>query len=381
MTDPAGPSLRGRTPPFLVMNVWAAATRRAESGLPVFNLSAGQPSTPAPAAVRAELHRVLDTELLGYTETAGIPALRAAIAGHYREWYQLEVDPDEVVVTTGSSGAFVLAFLAAFDPGARVGLAVPCYPAYRNILQALGCDVVEIRTGPADRFQPTVSQLAGLDLAGLILASPANPTGTMVSATELAAIAAHCAANGIRLISDEIYHGITYGQVGGCAWSTSRSGFVINSFSKYFSMTGWRIGWCLAPADLREAVLGLSGNLAICPPTPAQHAAIAAFDAYAELDALVERYAGNRRIMLDGLADLGFDRLAPADGAFYVYADISHLTDDAESWCRRLLAEQGVAVAPGVDFDPAGPTSMRLSFAGRPEVIRDGLAGLATFIR
>ena len=374
-------SARGRTPPFHVMHVWAAAARRAEAGLPVFNLSAGQPSTPAPAPVRAAMRAVLDTEVLGYTETPGIPALRAAIARHYDAWYGLPVDPDEVVVTTGSSGAFTLAFLAAFDPGARVGMAVPCYPAYRNILQALGCEVVGIRTGAATRFQPTVDQIAHLDLDGLVVASPANPTGTMLGATELADLATWCAGHGVRLVSDEIYHGITYGEPGACAWSTSRDGLVMNSFSKYFSMTGWRVGWCLVPDDLRDAVLGLGGNFSICPPTPAQYAAIAAFDAYAELDAHVERYAVNRRLMLDRLTGLGLDRLAPADGAFYVYADVAHLTDDAEEWCRRLLAEQGLAIAPGIDFDPGGLPSVRFSFAGETEVIERGLDALERFLR
>ncbi len=377
----SGPSQRGRTPPFYVMNVWAAATRRAEAGLAVFNLSAGQPSTPAPVPVRTALHAVLDTEVLGYTETPGIRSLRAAIARHYARWYSLDVDHDEVVVTTGSSGAFLLAFLAAFDPGDRVGMAMPCYPAYRNILQALGCEVVGIPTGVQSRFQPTVSMVADLRLDGLVVASPANPTGTMLSADELSALAKYCAAEGIRLISDEIYHGITYREPGVCSWSTDRSGFVVNSFSKYFSMTGWRIGWCLAPADLRESVIALAGNMAICPPAPAQYAAIAAFDAYAECDAHVARYARNRGIMLDGLASLGFTNVAPADGAFYVYADLSHLTADGEDWCSRLLAEQGVAVAPGIDFDPGGSPAMRLSFAGHTDIIEAGLERLAAFLR
>ncbi len=374
------PSKRGLTPPFHVMNVWSAAARRAEAGLPVYNLSAGQPSTPAPDAVRRALHEALEREVLGYTETQGVPALRQAIAQHYRDWYQLAVDPDEVVVTTGSSGAFTLAFLAAFDPGARVGMAVPCYPAYRNILQALGCEVIGIRTGPETRFQPTVTQIEALGLDGLVLASPANPTGTMLSATELAVLARFCETSGIRIISDEIYHGISYGETASCAWSTSRSGFVMNSFSKYFSMTGWRIGWCLAPADLRGSVLGLGGNFTVCPPAPAQYAAIAAFHAYDVLDGHVARYAINRRIMLDRLGELGFDKLAPADGAFYVYADLSHLTDDAETWCARLLQEQGLAVAPGIDFDPGGNPAMRLSFAGHTDVVEGGLAALERFV-
>ena len=362
------------------MNVWAAAARRAESGLPVYNLSAGQPSTPAPEPVRRALRDVLDSEILGYTETPGILPLRRAIAAHYGNWYGIDVDPDQVVATTGSSGGFLLAFLAAFDPGDRVGMAVPCYPAYRNILQALGCEVVPIRTGPQNRFQPTVDQLPQLGLDGLVVASPANPTGTMLADHELAAIAEHCAAQGIRLISDEIYHGLTYAAPGACAWQTSREAFVVNSFSKYYSMTGWRIGWMLVPDDLHTAVLALGGNFAICPPAPAQYAAIAAFDATAELEGHRVRYAANRRLLLDGLGALGFADLAPADGAFYVYADLSHLTDDGEAWCTRLLNEHGVAVAPGIDFDPGGNASMRLSFAGNATVLEQALEALGRYL-
>ncbi|AZI59080.1 aminotransferase class I/II-fold pyridoxal phosphate-dependent enzyme [Nakamurella antarctica] len=375
------PSSRGLTPPFHVMSVWAAATRRAEAGLPVFNLAAGQPSSPAPEPVRSALHRALDEELLGYTETPGILPLRQGIAKHYRDWYDLSVDPAEVVVTTGSSGAFLLAFLAAFDVGARVGMAIPCYPAYRNILQALGCEVVEIPTGVENRFQPTVAAIKDLNLAGLVVASPANPSGTMLSAAELASLAHYCDSNGIRLISDEIYHGITYAGRGSCSWATARSGFVINSFSKYFSMTGWRVGWALVPADVIDAVQGLAGNMTICPPAPAQFAAVAAFDSYAECDSHVARYARNRTVMLEGLAALGFSKLAPADGAFYVYADISHLTNDSLAWCAELLARTGVAVAPGVDFDPVGGRkTMRLSFAGQTEVIEQALGALQDYL-
>ncbi len=374
------PSRRGLTPPFYVMNVWAAAARRAEAGLPVFNLSAGQPSTAAPAPVRAALARALDTEILGYTETPGILPLREAIAEHYADWYGLFVEPDDVVCTTGSSGAFALAFLAAFDPGDRVGMTVPCYPAYRNMLTALGCEVVPIRVGPQDRFQPTVAEIAARRLDGLVVASPANPTGTMLAAPELAAVATHCATHGIRLISDEIYHGLTYTAPGSCAWSTSREAVVVNSFSKYFSMTGWRIGWMLVPESLRTAVVALGGNFAICPPAPAQFAAIAAFDAAAELAGHVERYRANRALLLDGLQRLGFSELAPADGAFYVYADLSRLTDDGQRWCERLLDEHGVAVAPGIDFDPDGAPAMRLSFAGDATVINGGLQGLSDYL-
>ncbi len=375
-------SLRGQTSPFHVMAVWAAATRRAEAGLPVFNLAAGQPSSPAPDPVRKALHHVLETEVLGYTETPGILPLRRAIAGHYKNWYDLTIDPDDVVVTTGSSGAFTLAFLAAFDPGARVGLAIPCYPAYRNILHALGCEVVQIPTGPENRFQPTVAALEGLELDGLVVASPANPTGTMLSPAELQALTTYCQQQGIRLISDEIYHGISYAGRGTCAWETSRTGLVINSFSKYFSMTGWRIGWALVPQDLRVAVDALAGNMAICPPAPAQFAAIAAFDAYDECDSHVAGYARNREFLLAELPKIGLNTFAPADGAFYIYADISHLTTDSLAWCSDLLNTEGVAVAPGIDFDPMdGRSWMRMSFAGHAPVIEGAIQALGRFIR
>jgi len=378
------PAARAAIAPFYVMKVWAAAAERAARGEPVFNLAAGQPSTPAPQPVLAAAHRALDTQILGYTEAPGIAPLRDAIAGHYRRRYSLDVDAAHVVVTTGSSGGFVLAFLAAFDPGARVGLARPGYPAYRNILQALGCEVVDLPCGPETRFQPTVAMLEGLDLDGLILASPANPTGTMVTPGELAGLAAFCAARGIRLISDEIYHGITYGGAHGapaCAWSTDRGGIVVNSFSKYFSMTGWRIGWLLVPDDLVDAVDAIAGNLAICPPAPSQYAAIAAFDAYGECDGHVQRYAANRRLMIDGLAALGITKLAPADGAFYLYADVSHLTDDSQALCWDLLARVGVASAPGLDFDPVdGRRYLRFSFAGDSETLEGALEALGRYL-
>lgn len=378
------PSGRAAIEPFYVMKVWAAATERASRGLPVFNLAAGQPSTPAPKPVLAAAHRALDHQVLGYTEAPGIAPLRAAIAGHYADRYGLAVDPGRVVVTTGSSGGFVLAFLAAFDVGARVGLARPGYPAYRNILAALGCEVVDLPCGPETRFQPTVAMLRGLDLDGLIVASPANPTGTMLLPDELADIARYCAAQGIRLISDEIYHGIGYGTAEmrpTSAWATDRSGIVVNSFSKYFSMTGWRIGWLLLPGDLIDAVDAIAGNLAICPPAPSQYAAIAAFDAYDECDGHVRRYAANRELLIDGLAGLGITRLAPADGAFYLYADVSHLTDDSERMCWDLLDTVGVAAAPGRDFDTVdGRRHLRFSFAGDAEVLRGAVDALGRYL-
>lgn len=287
-------------------------------------------------------------------------------------------------MTTGSSGGFLYAFLAAFDPGDTVAMARPGYPAYRNMLTALGCAVVELPCGPDTRFQPTVAQLEALPEppAGLVLASPANPTGTMVDPAELAALAAWCDAHGTRLISDEIYHGITFGLPAASAWRTSRQAVVVNSFSKYFSMTGWRIGWLLVPDELRDPVDRLAGNLAICPPALSQLAALAAFDSYAELDANVARYAENRAMVLDALPRIGLDRLAPADGAFYIYADVSRWTSDSLAFVTRMLDQCGVALAPGVDFDPVdGGRFVRLCFAGDAAEIAQGIAWLGEWLK
>ena len=376
---------RANVPPFHVMDLLAAAQRRQLTHGDLVNFVAGQPSTGAPEAVRAEAKRLLDEEVLGYTVATGVPGLREAVAAHHRRTSGIDVTLDDVVITTGSSGGFLLAFLAAFEPGDRVAMARPGYACYRNVLTALGCEVVEIDCGPETRFQPTVEQLASLDvpIKGLVVASPANPTGTMVPPEELAAIARWCEEQQVRLVSDEIYHGITYGVPTSSAWQTSRTGVVFGSFSKYFSMTGWRLGWMLVPEDLRRPVDVLTGNFTICPPVLSQYAAIAAFapESYAELDGHVARYATNRALLLEGLPRIGIDRLAPADGAFYVYADIGHLTDDSYSWCLRLLDETGVATAPGIDFDTRrGHEFVRLSFAGSAAEITEGLDRLARWL-
>ncbi len=401
---------RADVPPFHVMDLLAAAQRRASSHGDLVNFVAGQPSTGAPRPVREEAKRLLDSDLLGYSVATGIPELRAAVAEHHRRTSGIDVGAEDIVLTTGSSGGFLLAFLAAFEAGDRVVMARPGYPCYRNVLAALGVEVVEIDCGPETRFQPTVEMLAAVPgpVAGVVIASPANPTGTTIPATELAAIAAWCEQSGVRLISDEIYHGITYPlpveevaqqpsrnpgveevaqqpsrNQTSSAWQTSRTGVIFGSFSKYFSMTGWRLGWMVVPEDLRRPVDVLTGNFTICPPVLSQYAALAAFteESYAELDGHVARYAGNRAILLEGLPRLGIDRLAPADGAFYVYADIAHLTDDSYAWCQRLLAETGVAVAPGIDFDTRrGHEFVRLSFAGSAEEITRGLDRLAGWL-
>jgi aspartate/methionine/tyrosine aminotransferase len=385
---------RANVPPFHVMDLLAAADRRRREHGDLVNFVAGQPSTGAPEAVRAEAVRLLGgADPLGYTVATGIPELRERIAHHHRERQGIEVSADDVVVTTGSSGGFLLAFLAAFETGDRVAMARPGYPCYRNVLASLGCEVVELPTGPDNRFQPTVEQLAQVHarspLAGLVVASPANPTGTMLLPEELAAIARWCEEHRVQLVSDEIYHGIEYPAAGAeplarSAWETSREAVVFSSFSKYFSMTGWRIGWMLVPPRLRRAVDVLAGNFTICPPALAQHAAVACFEdaSYAELEGHVARYADNRRALLEGLPSLGITGLAPADGAFYVYADVGHLTDDSMAFAHRLLAETGIALAPGIDFDTvAGHRSVRLSFAGPRSDVDEGLARLAAYLR
>ena len=357
---------RGRVPPFIVMDVMRAAAARAAAGGDVLHLEVGQPSTGAPAAVVEAAARALSSDPLGYTLALGLEPLRRRIARHYRDTYGITVDPANVVVTTGSSGAFTLAFLAAFEPGDRVGVACPGYPAYRNILSALGVEPVLLTLGAESRFQPTVEALAAIEppLDGLIVASPANPTGSMLAAGPLAGVVGWCRANGVRLVSDEIYHGLTYGPP---AVSTAGEPDVvtINSFSKYFSMTGWRLGWMVVPEDLLRSVECLAQNLFISPPSLSQHAALAVFDCADELNANLRRYAQNREILLDGLPSAGFPQLAPADGAFYLYCDASRWTADSQDFCRRMLAETGVAATPGIDFDPlAGHLALRFSFAG-----------------
>ncbi|KAA8962561.1 pyridoxal phosphate-dependent aminotransferase [Mycobacterium sp.] len=378
---------RAQIPPFHVMDVWLAAAERRRTHGDVVNLAAGQPSAGAPQPVRAAAAAALQQGQLGYTVALGIPELRAAIGGSYRDRYGLEVGVDDVVVTTGSSGGFLLAFLACFDVGDRVAVSSPGYPCYRNILSALGCEVVEIECGPQDRFQPTAQMLADLDppIAGVVVASPANPTGTVIPPDELAEIASWCDATGVRLISDEVYHGLVYegAPTTSCAWQTSRNAVVVNSFSKYYAMTGWRLGWLLVPTELRRAVECLTGNFTICPPVLSQYAAVAAFtpEAISETDGHVHQYAHNRGLLLNGLRDIGIDRLAPTDGAFYVYADVSDFTSDSMAFCSTLLADTGVAIAPGIDFDTVRGTSfVRLSFAGPAGDIEEALRRIGPWL-
>ncbi len=376
------PSRRSGVAPFYVMEVLGAAAARQRTHGDVILLCAGQPSTPAPVAVRRAAAEAMESGVLGYTEATGIQPLREAIAAHHRDWYDVPVTADDVVVLTGSSGGFTTLFLAAFDVGDTVLMTRPGYPAYRNTLAALGCTVVELDCGADTRYQPTAAMVQewttanGAPPAGLIVASPANPTGTVIDPAELAAIAAWCDDVGTLLVSDEIYHGVTYGRRAASAWETSRSGVVVGSVSKYFSMTGWRLGWTLVPPSLRRPMEVLTQNLSICPPAISQHAAVAAFgdEAQAELAGHVRRYAVNRELLLTRLPELGLGSFAPPDGAFYAWCDISHLTDDSVAWCREVLDSTGVALTPGVDFDTVhGRQWMRLSFAGGTGEIAEAL--------
>jgi aspartate/methionine/tyrosine aminotransferase len=376
------PSRRGLVPPFIAMDVLRAANAREAAGERVIHLEVGQPGTPAPRAVLDAARQALAADKLGYTDAEGIPPLRAAIAADYRARYGVAVDPAEIFVTTGSSAAFQLAFLAAFEPGDRVALAAPGYPAYRNILSALGLETVLIEAGENAHYQPNPELLADIpDLAGLIVASPANPTGTMIAPAELRRLADYCRDRGIRLVSDEIYHGITYEGAAETARTFGREAIIVNSFSKYYSMTGWRLGWMLVPPDLARSVECLAQNFYISPPALSQHAGIAAFSCKAELDGHVARYRANRDLLIATLQNAGLGRFAPADGAFYLYVDVSALTRDSGAFCRRMLAKIAIAATPGRDFDPLhGDDWLRLSFAGSTEDIAEAASRLAEWL-
>ena len=363
-------SRRGAVAPFHALEALKAANAAEAAGRSVLHMEVGEPMTGAPAAVRKAAARALDETHLGYTEALGLLALRERIAVLYRERYDIEVAAQRVVVTTGSSSAFLLSFLAAFDAGDRVVLAAPTYPAYRNILPALDIEPVIVPTGPESRYQPSPAHLDRIEgrIDGLLVASPANPTGSMLGREALKGLIAYCADRRVRFISDEIYHGITYGQKAETALAFADDAIIINSFSKYFCMTGWRLGWMIVPEELRRQTERLAQNLFISPPALSQHAALHAFDCGAELDENVARYARNRTHLLSELPAAGFTRLAPADGAFYLFADVSHLTNDSDEFCRRMLEETGVATTPGIDFDSeTGHRFLRFSFAGHTE--------------
>lgn len=368
-------SRRGEVDPFIVMDVVEAARAAEEAGRDIIHMEVGQPGTGAPHGATEAVARAL-AQPLGYTTTLGLPALRQGIAQLYTRWYGVELDPARVIVTNGSSGAFVLSFTALFDSGARVGMGLPGYPSYRQILKALDLVPVGILTSEANRFQPVPADLPDLD--GLIVASPGNPSGTML---DRAALAALMQAQPRGFVSDEIYHGLHYGPRAVSALEISDEVHVINSFSKYFSMTGWRVGWMVVPEDHIRPIERLAQNLFICAPHVAQVAALAALDCVDELEANRAVYARNRALMLEGLPKAGFTRIAPPDGAFYIYADVSDLTTDSRALAAEILAEAGVAVTPGLDFDPdRGGRTLRFSYARKTEDIAEGLRRLTTFM-
>ncbi len=372
-------------PPFIVMDVIAAANARAAAlaadAPGVIRMEVGQPGTGAPAGAReAAIAALRSAGTLGYTEAFGRRSLRERIAAHYRDWYRLDIAPERVAVTVGASGAFPLAFLAAFDPGDRVAMTAPFYPPYVNILTALGFQPVMLEAGPETRFQPTVAMLDRLDppLNGLIVASPCNPAGTMLHPEELAAIAAWCDRSGVRLISDEIYHGLNYDTPLATAAASSRNAVVVNSFSKYFSMTGWRVGWMILPEDLIRPVECLAQNLFISAPHISQVAAEAAFDCHQELQGNVARYRRARDHLIGALPAAGFRLLCPAEGAFYLFTDVTERSNDSAALCTRMLAEASVAAAPGIDFDRTrGSRFVRFSYCGPEADMIEAAARLA----
>ena len=379
-------SSRSQTAPFIAMDILAEAQAIEARGSKVIHMEVGEPAFGAPDAARNALGAALIRgETLGYTSGLGLSDLRTAIAALYQRRYGIAVDPARVVVTSGSSAGFLLSFLTLFDVGERVAIADPGYPCYRNILGTLGLEPVRIEAELASRYQPTpeaLDQIAG-PLHGLLVASPANPTGTMLDRPALAALVGYCAGRDVAFISDEIYHGLTYEAPAVSALELTDAVFVINSFSKYYAMTGWRIGWMVVPERFVRTVQNLAQNLFICPSHASQIAALAALseEGEAEVAGHLQQYARNRAALMAALPGLGFTDISPADGAFYIYAGISRLTNDSRDFCARLLAEAGVAATPGLDFDPTrGHATIRFSFAQAPEKIAEGIERLTQFI-
>jgi len=380
------PSRRSDVPPFIVMDVMAATAQCEARGAHIIHMEVGQPAAPAPQTAIRAAQAALAQGRLGYTECLGIPSLRTRIARHYGEMYDLGLDPGRVVITTGSSGAFVLAFLALFEPGDRVALANPGYPPYRHILSALGCEPVLVETSAKTRWALSAKALIAAHqrapLKGVVIASPANPTGTMMDADALSRLIAIAEAEGIRVISDEIYHGLDYAFAAETAVNVSDRVVVINSFSKYFCMTGWRVGWMVVPENLVRTIDRLQGNLAISVPTLAQIAAEAAFDGRDEMQAVKHGYEENRRILTDGLPKAGLEKFLPVDGAFYLYADISRFSDDSLDFAKRMLNEAGVAATPGIDFDPVdGKHFLRFCYAGSADEMREAVARIGNWLK
>ncbi len=380
------PSARSAVPPFMVMDVVAAAARLEAQGRRIIHMEVGQPAAGAPANAIAAARAALSSAPLGYTETLGIASLRRRIARAYAEWHGLDIDPARIVVTTGSSAAFILAFLAAFQAGDRVAVALPGYPPYRHILTALGCEPLGIETAAPTRWSITGEALLAhhraRPLKGVVVGSPANPTGTMMTGSALAELIRCAEDAGIVVISDEIYHGLDYAFAAESAARISPDAIIINSFSKYFCMTGWRIGWMVVPPSLVRAVERLQQNLAISVPTLSQIAAEAAFEGRAELESVRRGYEENRRILLEGLPRAGLDSFLPPDGAFYLYADVSRFSTDSFELAKRMLEEAGVAATPGVDFDPQrGRNFLRLCYAGAGEEMREAVERIGDWLK
>lgn len=382
MNDPDTPSKRSDIEPFIVMDVLKAANERHLAMGDVLHLELGEPGLGAPASVLEAARDALEQQPMSYTEALGIPSLRERISRHYEETYNVIVNPERIVITEGSSAGFILAFLASFDAGARIAIAEPGYPAYRNTAKALDLVPVPVRSGRDEGFVFTATALSHVsDLAGALIASPANPTGTMVPKSELEAISAYCQTRGITLISDEIYHGITYGTPAQTILAFAPDAIVINSFSKYFCMTGWRLGWMVLPEHLMRPVERLAQNLFISPHTLSQHAAEVAFDCKEELDARVQAYGQNRAQIISLLDEKGLTAHASPDGAFYVYVDVSGLTKDSAAFCRSILADTGVALTPGTDFDHAnGHRFVRISYAAASEEIEEAVTRLKDWL-
>jgi aspartate/methionine/tyrosine aminotransferase len=379
-------ALRADIPSFIVMDVMRAAAAKEATGAKVIHMEVGQPATSAPKAARAAVAAALDRDTLGYTLALGMPELRQRIARLYKTWYGLDISPERIVVTNGSSAAFVLTFLALFDAGTKVALPNPGYPCYRHILTALGIKPVLLETGPETRWMPTAAALEAAttktDLAGLLIASPANPTGTMIEPARLKSILDVCQRKKLWFISDEIYHGLTYAMPAETALKYSNDVIVINSFSKFFSMTGWRVGWMVVPENLVRTVERLAQNLYISPPAIAQVAAIGAFDGPAELAANIGVYKANRDLLLASLPKAGLHKIVPADGAFYLYVDVSDYTNDSLAFCKHMLSETGIAATPGVDFDASrGHSFVRFSYSGATADMADAAERLKTWAR
>ena len=374
-------STRSRIDPFIVMDVMEAARKAEEAGRHIIHMEVGQPGTGASKEATEALAKAMEQEPLGYTVALGQPALRRRIARLYGEWYNVDLNPDRVVITQGSSGGFLLTFTALFDGGDRVGIGAPGYPSYRQILKALGLVPVDLPTSAENRLQPVPADFVGLGLQGLMVASPANPTGTMLDHAAMGALIESAHGQGASFISDEIYHGLEYEAKAVTALELTDECYVINSFSKYFSMTGWRVGWMVVPEDQVRVVERIAQNMFICAPHASQVAALAAMDCEDELQANLEVYRRNRVLMLDGLPKAGFTNIAPPDGAFYVYADVSNLTDDSGAFATEILDKAGVAVTPGLDFDPQrGHMTLRFSYAGATADIEEGLDRLCSFM-